>query len=294
MRTEDFKRIILKMFKGKEFHGYEAHKRLASEDVKIEISRLYRILNEMLKEGLLESRWERSQLGPKMRLYRLSKKGGKVLDKILLDAIETVHYFYDKYLLELPPEANAFNSICNLLISNLKERDSIVYVTNQYSPPNEEVLRSLRREVPEAKIYLVKPKPVTVDLKLDNLVLLDGTYSSIPLRNMYADLLIVSGIPKEEYLEKCLKEMLRVLKKSGKFAILMQTVQVQKYEDPLTIGSFIEKYEYETEEGGEHVDQKIIEELLKRFFQNVEKRQIVHITIFSASEPHLSSDDKKK
>ena len=75
MRTDDYKIAILKMAKGKEFHGYEAHKRLASENIEIELSRLYRILNDMLREGLLEGRWTRSQIGPRMRVYRVGEKG---------------------------------------------------------------------------------------------------------------------------------------------------------------------------------------------------------------------------
>lgn len=82
MKPKDLKRIILKMFKSKEFYGYEIHKTLASKDIKIEISCLYRVLGEMLREGLLESRWETSQLGPKKRMYSLGEKGKNDLEKI--------------------------------------------------------------------------------------------------------------------------------------------------------------------------------------------------------------------
>lgn len=64
MRTEDLKNIILRMFGHKKFYGYEIHKKLASENIKIEISRLYRVLNEMMKDKLLEGRWEKSHIGP--------------------------------------------------------------------------------------------------------------------------------------------------------------------------------------------------------------------------------------
>jgi len=53
MRTKDLKMFILKMFGGREFYGYDVHKKLGSEDVKIAISRLYRVLNEMLREQSL-------------------------------------------------------------------------------------------------------------------------------------------------------------------------------------------------------------------------------------------------
>ena len=60
-----------------EFYGYEIHKILNSQGIKIEISRLYRVLNEMLKDKIFSSRWEKSPSGPKKRIYKLDKKGIK-------------------------------------------------------------------------------------------------------------------------------------------------------------------------------------------------------------------------
>ena len=76
-----------------------------------------------------------------------------------------------------------------------------------------------------------------------------------------------------------------MLKESGTLSILTPTVFVQKYGDPLTIGNFIEKYEHETPGKGEHVDKEIIQAILRNFFQKLEERQIVHMSIFSASQP---------
>ena len=283
MKTGNLKITILKMFKSGEFYGYEVHKRLASEGLKIEISHLYRILNEMLKEGLLESHWKKSQLGPKKRVYQLGEKGREELDKILLDAIETAHYFYGDYLRKLSPEANVFNIICKLLTSNLKEEGNIVYITPRFSPPLERIARCLHCEVPKAKIYLVKPKSLAVNLTQDNLTFLDGNYDSIPLRNSYADLVIVTNLPKKNFFGTSLMEWHRVLRKGGTLAIVTPTVQVQKFKDPMTIGDYIEKYENETTEGRRYVDKGFIETSLKKFFRGVEEKQVVHVTIFLAS-----------
>jgi DNA-binding PadR family transcriptional regulator len=50
VRSKDLKRSILKILDDGESYGYEVHKKLMREGVRIEISRLYRVLNEMLKE----------------------------------------------------------------------------------------------------------------------------------------------------------------------------------------------------------------------------------------------------
>lgn len=284
MKTDDLKRIILKMLRGGEFYGYEVHKKLISQDVKVEISYLYRILNEMLKERLLESRWEKSPLGPRKRIYQLGKKGRKELDSILLEAIDTVHYFYGEYLMSLPPEVNAFNMLSRLLSSNLKLKENVVFVVSEYAAPLGEVIHGLHNEIPEARIYVVKPESLALDLKLGELVFLDGYSDNVPLRSGYADLLVVVGLPRKGLFEKSLGEWRRVLRQSGKLTVVAQTVQVQTYKDPLTIGNFIEKREYETAENGEYFDREIIGTLLKKFFRRTEETQIVHLTIFSASE----------
>ena len=69
--------------------------------------------------------------------------------------------------------------------------------------------------------------------------------------------------------------------------ILTPTVLIHKYEDPLTIGDFVEKYEHETIEEGEQTNKEFLQALLKNFFNKVEERQIVHMTIFLASEPRV-------
>lgn len=272
------------MFGDKKFYGYEVHKKLVSEDVKVEISRLYRVLNEMLREGLLESRWERSRFGPRKRVYWLGRKGREELKKILLDAIKTVHGFYGKYLMKLPPKVNAFDSICSLLTDELRGQGNIGYITSKYSVMHERTIRTLQNKAPQGKLYFIKPNPVQVDLKLHNLSFLDGAYNNIPLRKDYLDLLVIAGVPRKGSLATALREWHRVLRQNGRLAILTPTALIHKYEDPLTIGDFVEKYEHETIEKGGQINKEFLRALLKDFFNKVEERQVVHITIFLASE----------
>ena len=98
---------------------------------------------------------------------------------------------------------------------------------------------------------------------------------------------MVIDLPEKNLLETALSEWHRVIRQSGKLAILTPTIFIQKYEDPLTIGQFIEKYEHETIEKGEHIERDFLQAMLRNFFQKVEERQIVHMTIISASEKRL-------
>lgn len=287
MRTENLKRIILRMFGSRDFYGYEVHRELASEKIEVGISRLYRVLNEMLRDGLLQGRWEKGQLGPRKRVYRLSEKGRKEREKILLAAIETVHGFYSEYLFNLPAEANVLGSIYKLLSGNVDRKGEIVCVSHEYSVMLEKMLHGLHDGMPVAKIYLVKPASLALGFNLDNLWFLNGTYESIPLRDRYADLLIVVKVPEKESLEKSLKEWHRVLKQYGKLAIVTPTILIRRYSDPLSMGDFIEKYEHEVVAKDEYTDAEALRELLQKLFDKVEEKQIVHMTLFLASEPNF-------
>jgi len=286
VRTEDLKKIILRIFGTREFYGYEVHKELASEKVEVGLSRLYGVLTEMLRDGLLEGRWEKGRLGPRKKVYRIGEKGKKEREKLLLDAIETVHRFYSEYQLTLPAQTNVLTSVCKLLSSNVDKRGEIAYISPSYSVMHERQLHNLHVEVPEAKIYFVKPASLAVDLNFDNLGFLSGTYDNIPLRSGFVDLEIIVGVPEKDSLKKSLTEWYRVLKQSGTLAIITPTVLIRKYKDPLSISDFLEKYEHEASEKGEYMEAERLRALLQTFFDKVEEKQIVHMTIFLAHEPH--------
>jgi PadR family transcriptional regulator PadR len=284
LRTEDLIEIILKLSRGREFYGYEIHKKLHSEGVEVEVSRFYRVLTTMLNEGYLESRWEKSPSGPKKRVYRLAEKGRKKLNEILLECIQTIHGFYADYILNLPSDADVFDRIYGPLVRELKERKNIgCMITSEYSPMHERMICSLHGNAPEGKIYVVRPHSVTVEPKVDNVTFLDGNFDNIPLKDGYLDLLVVTEIPRGDLLQPALTEWHRVLSEHGTLAILAPTVTFRKYEDPLTIGDFIEKYEHESIEKGEHLDSKLLMRLLRKFFQDIQEKQIVHMTLFIAS-----------
>jgi PadR family transcriptional regulator PadR len=290
LRTEDLIRTVLKLSRGREFYGYEVHKKLSSEAVDIEISSFYRVLARMLNEGYLESRWEKSPSGPRKRVYRLGEKGRRELDRILLDAIRTIHDFYRDYLLNLPSEADVFDRISSPLTNGLKGQKNIAcIIAHQYSAMHERMLCSLRGKMPQGNIYVVKPRLAAVETKLDNLMLLDGSTDNIPLKDDYLELLVVTDVPRSNVLETALREWRRVLRQRGTLGILRPTVTLRKYEDPLTIGDFIEKYEHESMEKGEHLDGELLKRLLGKFFRDVQERQIVHMTLFMARQLRPSS-----
>jgi PadR family transcriptional regulator PadR len=286
LRTEVLEKTILETSRGREFYGYEVHKELLSKGVKVEIGRFYRVLGNMLKEGFLESRWEESQIGPKKKMYRLGGKGRRQLDRILLDAIKTVHGFYEDYMLSLPLKFNPLDLVCSFLTEGLKSKGTIACVTPVYSPIVGKMVQTLHGKIKQGRIYLVSPNSTVVNSNLDGLFLSNGAYDNIPLKECYVDLLIVIDLPRKN-LKTVLREWRRVLAPRGMLAVLAPTVLTRRYQDPLTIGEFMEKYEHESSEKTEHIGKQRFTVLLKNSFNKVGERQFVHMTIFSASGPRL-------
>jgi DNA-binding PadR family transcriptional regulator len=282
LRTTDFKNNILKMVVNREFYGYEIHKMLAKEGWDIELSRLYRILNEMSKEGLLEGRWAKSQLGPKRRLYAIGANGRNELNGLLLDAISTVHSFYGRYLASLAPKFNMIESIISPLTCGLKGNENIAFIAPGYSPMYDAVLSYLKLVVPQGKVFFIESKSAKLDLRLDGVLLIDGSYVDIPLKDDYVSLVFVIDLPGQNVLEKALKEWSRVINDKGKLAILTPSILVSKYEEPLSIGDFVEKYEHEAIEKGVSTDKEHLQALLNSSFNVVHERELVHMTTFIA------------
>jgi DNA-binding PadR family transcriptional regulator len=282
--------MILKMFGDREFHGYEVHKRLTLHNHRIEISRIYRVLNEMLREGLLEGRWEKSRFGPNKKVYRVGGNGRKELDSILSESIRTVHMFYGKYLMNLAPKVNILDDICNPLIEGLGRKGNLGLVTLQFSPMIENILRHIRGISPGTRMHLVKPMSLSVDLRLEGLTVIDGTYNDIPLRDKLVDLLIVIDLPPGRSLRTTMKQWHRVLNTKGRLAILTPSILVERHNDPLTIGDFVEKHEHEILEQGQKIDKEVLHNLLNQYFRKVQERQIVHMAIFQASQPMTHHD----
>ncbi len=288
MRTADLKKTVLTLG-DREFYGYEIHKRLASEGHEIEIGRLYRVLNEMLKDGLLQSRWEKSKHGPRKKVYRVSKTGLKELDGMLAEAIKIVHKFYGQYLMNLPTELNPVTTVANTLASSLPRSGNVAYVISKSSGIHERIIHAIQIAAPAVSIYFVKPASITIKMEVKGILSLNGGYDNIPMKDGYFDLVTAIGLPSSEELDAMVRECSRVCSQSGKLAIITPSVLVQDYRDPLTIGDFVEKHEHASLNGAQESVKEVLLQLLRRNFSEAKEEKILHLTLFHAARRHSES-----
>jgi PadR family transcriptional regulator PadR len=283
MKTENLRIILLKMFMGQEFYGYEIHKKLVTDGVEINLSRLYRVLNEMLKEGIFVSSWEKSEFGPKKRTYKLGKKGQEKLREIMLDAIHTVHRFYERYLVKLPPEISVFPLIFNLILGDIESQTKVGYIISSYSKMHKAIVLKFIDRLSKGDLYVIKPDSIDLEMNYPNLIFLNGTYDQIPLKNDYIERLVVIGIPDKSSLDSALQEWQRVLKVGGSMTIVTPTVLMEK-KDPLSLGAFIESYEHGSQELDTQVNKKLFLEMLSKIFKKIKEKKIIHMTLLLMSD----------
>lgn len=289
MKTSDLRLLILRMLSARELYGYEVHKKLDAEGRNIEVGRLYKVLNKMLEDRLVEGLWEKSDLGPRKKMYKIGGNGRKVLEELLRNSIENIHISYAEYLTNLPSKYCVFENISKLLTKNLKKQGAMALVAATSSPMNERLLSSLQSRLPKWGIFVVNPKTVNLELHLKYLVSLEGDYDNIPLKDNSVDLLTVMGLPKKNVLQKAAGEWHRAMKEHGKLMIVVPTVLVHRTKDPLRIGDFMEKMDHQVFGKEEFVDCRVILGLLQNCFEKVEEKQIVNMTMVLASIPRPSS-----
>jgi len=285
LRSEELMSKIIMMVGDGEFYGYEIHKILQAQGIKIEISRLYRLLNEMLSKDWFNSKWIKSQSGPQKRMYTLGKEGRRKRQELLLEAIGVIHKFYGEYLRKLPSELNVFNKMVNFTTSGLIKNSKIGLVNEGKTKMVDVIIKELNLKVPSAKIYLITPGSIKDYVKIDNLLKLEGTYDSIPLKNSFLDLLIVMGIPKIQLFISAIKEWSRLMHRGSKLVIMSPTVLIRHYADPKNIGQFFEEYEHYEADKTEKIGLDSMKQELKKIFKKVQEKSIIHLTLLKASEP---------
>lgn len=279
MRTPELKATILRIAGDSEFYGYEIHKLLEQRKISIGIGRLYSVLAEMKKEKLLIDRWEESKSGPKRRVYKIGDKGFKERDKILMEAIRTVHEFYTEYLNSLPPENSVFNLISQLLTRRISKSSNIGYASTKFTGPVRKIISQLSIDLSEGKIYAITERANGLDLGIQNGLVIEGKFEDIPVKEGFLDLLVITGNVKKNCLDTCLSEWRRVLSVNGILAFVTPTTTITSFKDPLDIGEFIEQREHPQLKGEEAMSSEIIQTSMSRYFKTVEEHKIVHITI---------------
>lgn len=277
LNTEKIQNFILKNYRHREFYGYQLQKDLSDDGLDIDITRLYRILNDMSKNGLLDARWMKSREGPKKKMYKIGEKGVKEINDILLDAIHTVHSFYGDYLLSIRKKIDVFDVILTPINEKIVTVKNIGFLFKKYTPLIGFYFRKII-DTFDAQFYCIKPRGTDAEDFPENVMVISGDYNDIPFKDNHLDCLILIDLPEENVLEDSVKEWSRILKKDGVLSILTPSILLKGDLVPMTIGEYVEKTEHAIIEKGNVIDYDRLSYALEEYFRNLVTNSIVHIT----------------
>ncbi len=133
-----------------------------------------------------------------------------------------------------------------------------------------------------------------VNVELDNLLTLGGSYEDVPLKADFIDLIISIDLPREELLRDAIEEWNRILVPKGRLIIMTPEVLVKDNEGPLSIGDFVEKYEHEIREKGQTVNEKLLDDALAKSFVDIDKRDLAHMMLIRAHKSGSRSKNTEK
>lgn len=73
---------LLLLLRDRSSYGYELRRELRERALQLDPAVMYRSLREMERDGLITSRWMRSDSGPRRRVYDISAAGRRELTRI--------------------------------------------------------------------------------------------------------------------------------------------------------------------------------------------------------------------
>ena len=93
---------ILLLLRERPAHGYELLEHLPelTDEQRVEMGNLYRLLRALEEEGLLSSKWDETSSGPAKRRYAITERGRALLDQwanALRSSQERTARFLERY-----------------------------------------------------------------------------------------------------------------------------------------------------------------------------------------------------
>ncbi len=214
---------VIRILVDAELPGYSIYKLLATKGIDVWPNHVYVLLAKMERGGLLKSRWtgDRGEV-PRKHLYSLSQLGNREYNKLVEGSLGVImDRFFNENLsfedmsfhVKLAREVG-FGKLANWSQENAFR---LVIASPSYDPlicfPKFYYI--LSQAYPHCSIYVVRR---TWEKPLEgrrNLTFVDGFRNDMPLRENFADSILLQGFPASSSVEKTLAECLRVLKDDG-------------------------------------------------------------------------------
>lgn len=297
-QLKELERTILKILsEEEETYGYNLWKRLSSKGFKFQSNHLYVTLKEMERKGLLKGRWEMNENvsnGLRIHLYSIDKKGVEAVNSNLADALNLLMTSYVNFMRKIED----FSGFSKVIIQASKamqmpipSKGMRIVLSVPYHDPLTcyQLIFSLSDAFPESLLYVITPPNMELYESRPNITVLHGWRYDIPLKDEFADYLILEGFPKQVPEEKTIIECTRVLKYNGNFIAQVKNTMVEEKRPQYPFFSeYVEKLFYELFQQDREINQKHLGFLLSSYFGNMREAELSGTTLFYCSKKQMS------
>ena len=288
-QISDMEKIIMKMIsEEEEIYGYDLWKKLSLKGIKCHTNHLYVVLKEMEKKGILKGRWvdEGGHGGAKRHLYSIGSKGREAINSSLKDSLNLLMTSYLNHMRQVKD----FSGFVKVLVQASiqlslpvpAEGDRIVLAVPYHDPLTcYQLIFSMTDSFPYSSVYLVTPPKMEIFEQRSNMTVLHGWRYDIPLRDGFADFVILEGFPSQTSEEETIAECARVLKEGGNFvAQIKNTMVEEKVPEFPFFSEYVEMLYYELFEQDRKVSTDKLRTVLSTHFTDVKDTDINGTTMF--------------
>ena len=288
-QLRDIERNILKLIsEEEEICGYDLWKRLTSKGVKCHSNHLYVVLKDMEKEGILKGRWveEGNHNGVKKHLYSMGKEGKEAMDSALRDSLSLL---MTSYLNEMR-QVKDYSGFAKVIVQAslqlglpIPSKGERIVLSVPYHDPLTcyQIIFSLTDSFPNSSVYLVTPPRMEIYETRPNLTVLHGWRYDMPLKDGFADFLILEGFPSQVPEDETIRECMRVLKEGGNFVVQVKNTMVEERAPEFPFFSeYVEKLYYELFQQDRKISREKVAAIFPRYFKGRTETDIMGTTMF--------------
>ncbi len=289
-KKDEIAKLVTRVLLYGELSGYSVFKEVLEKGVEVRPNYLYMILGEMRSRGLLSARWVRLHKGPRRHLYALSEKGRQEFQRMVKDSLVTMMDAYTEANLKARDVHDHANSIRTSFkvygVPFPGGGDKVVIATPEFDPLICLPLgfRVMSEMFPSSSIVVVKPAGLKFYEDRRNVVYIDGQRHDMPLKDGFADYLMLEGIPREASVKDTVQESARVLKNNGHLLLRVPKVMTEEQKPRFTnFAEFAMKQYYDTLEESRPIDLEELRGLLSEHFETQRQVEIRGVVVFYAT-----------
>ncbi len=224
--------------------------------------------------------------GGRRHLYSVGGKGKEALDSSLMESLTLLMTSYVNYMRHIE-DFTGFAKVLIVASTQLEmpvpqEGERVVLAVSYHDPLTcYQLIFSLTDLFPQSEVYVVAPPGMEIFEQRKNMTVLHGWRYDIPLKDGFADYVIIEGFPSKVSEDKTIGEAMRVLRSGGNFVAQVKNTMVkEKRPEYPFFSEYVEELYYQLFKQDREISTEHIESLLAKYSQQQKSADINGTTMF--------------